>query len=68
MTHGPGSSEDSAVDGKFSRIAFSGTIDRNHTVRPFADVTNRRARSFDCATTVATPLSIRAHLCASSPR
>src|SRR5579862_4030098 len=34
MSHGPGSSEDSAVDGKFSRIAFSGTIDRNHIDSP----------------------------------
>jgi hypothetical protein len=34
MSHGPGSSEDNAVDGKFSRIAFSGTIDRNHTDSP----------------------------------
>ncbi len=31
MTHGPGSSEDNAVEGKFSRIAFSSTIDRNHS-------------------------------------
>ena len=42
MTHGPGSSEDNAVEGKFSRIAFSGTIARNHSVRFFAGATNRR--------------------------
>jgi len=34
MTYGPRSTEDDAVDGKFSRIAFSGTIDRNHTDSP----------------------------------
>src|ERR1700741_3447913 len=34
MSHGPGSTEDNAVDGKFSRIAFSGTIDRNHIDSP----------------------------------
>ena len=31
MSHGPSSSEDNAVEGKFSCIAVSGTIDRNHT-------------------------------------
>jgi hypothetical protein len=31
MTHGPGSTEDNSVDGKFSRIAFPGTIDRHHS-------------------------------------
>jgi hypothetical protein len=30
MTYGPRSTEDNAVEGKVSRIAFSGTIDRNH--------------------------------------
>ena len=49
MTHGPGSSEYSAVDGKFSRIAFLSTIDRNHSVRSFTDVTNHRA-NFHSAT------------------
>src|ERR1700756_2041729 len=34
MTQGPGSSDDGAVDGKFSRIAFSGTMDSNHIDRP----------------------------------
>src|SRR5579862_4328986 len=34
MTYGPRSSDDNAVDGKFSRIAFSGTIDRNHIDSP----------------------------------
>lgn len=34
MTHGPGSSEDNVVDGKFSRGAFSGTIQR-HYFDPF---------------------------------
>jgi hypothetical protein len=34
MTYGPRSTEDNAVEGKVSRIAFSGTIDRNHTDSP----------------------------------
>ena len=34
MTYGPRSTEDSAVEGKFSRIAFSGTIDRSHIDSP----------------------------------
>jgi hypothetical protein len=34
MTYGPRSSEDNAVEGKLSRIAFSGTIDRNHIDSP----------------------------------
>jgi hypothetical protein len=34
MTYGPRSTEDNAVDSKFSRIAFSGTIDRNHIDSP----------------------------------
>ena len=45
MTHGPGSSEDNAIEGKLSRIAFSGTIARNHSVRFFAGATNRRDAS-----------------------
>ena len=45
MTHGPGSSEDGAVDGKFSRIAFSGTIDRNHSGHFSTSATNRRNAS-----------------------
>ena len=68
MTHGPGSSEDNAVEGKFSRIAFSSTIDRNHSgvllpTRPA--VTSQLSRT---RLTVATPPSIRAHLCTSSLR
>src|SRR5579864_6352666 len=34
MSHGPRSTEDNAVDGKFSRIAFSSTMDRNHINSP----------------------------------
>ena len=34
MTYGPRSTEDNAVEGKFSRIAFSSTIDRNHIDSP----------------------------------
>jgi hypothetical protein len=44
MTHRPGSSEHSAVEGKLSRIAFHGTIDRNHPACSFTDATDRRAR------------------------
>ena len=45
MTHGPGSSEDSAVDGKFPRIAFPSTIDRNHSGHFSTSATDRRAPS-----------------------
>jgi hypothetical protein len=34
MTYGPRSTEDNAVEGKVSRIAFSSTIDRNHIDSP----------------------------------
>jgi hypothetical protein len=34
MTYGPRSTEDNAVEGKVSRIAFSGTINGNHTDSP----------------------------------
>jgi hypothetical protein len=42
MTHGPGNTEDSAGDGKFSRSAFPGTIGRTHSVRRFNAATNPR--------------------------
>ncbi len=42
MTHGPGSTEDNAVEGKFSRIAFPGTSARKHSARFFAGATNHR--------------------------
>ena len=60
MSHGPGSSEDNAVEGKFSRIAFSGTIDSTHTRSitgaanhhaTFSNsATNRRVTFSNCAT------------------
>ena len=50
MTHGPGSSEDGAVDGKFPRIAFPSTIDRNHTRSLSTGETSRRAPLSNCAT------------------
>ena len=49
MNHRPGSTEDSAVEGKFSRIAFPSTIDRNHSVRSFTDATDRRESTFTSA-------------------
>jgi hypothetical protein len=42
MTHGPGSSDDNAVEGKFSRIAFSGTSNRHHSCSLFSDATHKR--------------------------
>ncbi len=60
MSHGPGSSEDNAVEGKFSRIAVSGTIDSTHTRSitgaanhhaTFSNsATNRRVTFSNCAT------------------
>ena len=45
MNHRPGSLEDNAVDGKFSRIAFPGTIDRNHSGQFSTSATDRRDTS-----------------------
>jgi hypothetical protein len=49
MTHGPSSSEDGTVEGKLSRIAFPGTIDRTHT-RSFTGAANRPALFCNSAT------------------
>jgi hypothetical protein len=66
MTHGPSSSEDSAVAGKLSRIAFSGMIDRTHTPS-FTGAANRRAKpsrrssQFFAALTFAAVLALAPH-------
>src|SRR5580704_9682261 len=49
MTYGPCSTEDNAVEGKFSRIAFSGTIDSTHT-RSITGAANHRATFSNSAT------------------
>src|ERR1700722_789874 len=49
MTYGPRSTEENAVEGKFSRIAFSGTIDSTHT-RSFTGAANHHATFSNSAT------------------
>jgi hypothetical protein len=55
MTHGPGSSEDGAVDGKLSRIAFPGTYIRNR-FKP-----SRRSSQLFAALTFAAMLALAPH-------
>ena len=62
MTHGPGSSEHNAIEGKFSRIASPGTIDRNHSPSVFSNATIPRATFLDCATNRRTSKYSRAPL------
>ncbi len=50
MTHGPGSTEDNAVDGRFSRVTFFRVTNRNHSIRSFTGATNRRTTFSSCAT------------------
>jgi hypothetical protein len=55
MTHGPGSSEDGAVEGKLSRIAFPGTYIRNRSK------TSRRSSQLFAALTFAAMLALAPH-------
>jgi hypothetical protein len=55
MTHGPGSSEDGAVEGKLSRIAFPGTYIRNR-FKP-----SRRSSQLFAALTFAAMLALAPH-------
>src|ERR1700757_3247700 len=55
MTHGPGSSEEGAVDGKFSHVAFPGPYIRNR-FKP-----SRRSSQLFAALTFAAMLALAPH-------